>query len=354
MLAIASASGKHARAHTRTHTHTHIHTHTHTHTHTLTHSHTHTHTRAPLPAQGYLKITGATPGMGEDRQGGLQDAVDTVEFDPLPLVSDLPIKVLDSSKVTLAALDAPKEERYMFSADLPAACKVLYDNVAGRINHTAKVCMLCRGKIRAIGRQARPWCNACLSSLLHASATHAAGSTPTSWALQLCIGVQLHLLLTAVCAVGADVVLDEKLAKAISHSIVTEGLTLNTILEGKARANSAPPPASLATGVALLRLMAAADDSRKGGHYDVKKPHRGCHQPILCTPTSLILGASGAYLSTICMPPLNPGAAGQGLWLPADYAGARRRGRPGHPICPRDLAGAHCRETESARLQSSR
>ncbi|KIZ03934.1 hypothetical protein MNEG_4023 [Monoraphidium neglectum] len=125
---------------------------------------------------GYLKITGATPGMGEDRQGGLQDAVDTVEFDPLPLVSDLPIKVLDSSKVTLAALDAPKEERYMFSADLPAACKVLYDNVA-------------------------------------------AGSTPTSWALQLCIGVQLHLLLTAVCAVGADVVLDEKLAKAISHSI---------------------------------------------------------------------------------------------------------------------------------------
>ncbi len=54
-------------------------------------------------------------------------------FDALPLVVNRPYKVLDSSKVTLEAMDVVDyDKQYLFSADLPPACKVLYENVTGK------------------------------------------------------------------------------------------------------------------------------------------------------------------------------------------------------------------------------
>lgn len=58
------------------------------------------------------------------------DVEKKVDLYPLPLVSNLPPRVLDSSKVTLFDLD---KNNHMFSASLPSECQTMYGNVAGQL-----------------------------------------------------------------------------------------------------------------------------------------------------------------------------------------------------------------------------
>jgi hypothetical protein len=82
-----------------------------------------------------LKITKSVgahlPGQGGGEGMNVGDAAAVVEFDPLPLVKNPPPVIKDSSKVTLDDMDGSEST---FSADLPAACQVLYKNISGAMN----------------------------------------------------------------------------------------------------------------------------------------------------------------------------------------------------------------------------
>lgn len=71
------------------------------------------------------------PGAGGGEGMEVGDAAAVVEFDPLPLVKNPPAVIKDSSRVTLDDMNDPKST---FSADLPAACQVLYKNISGELN----------------------------------------------------------------------------------------------------------------------------------------------------------------------------------------------------------------------------
>ncbi len=62
---------------------------------------------------------------GNENQGDIE-VEKKVDFYNFPLVSNLPPKVIDSSKVTLDEID---QMRFMFSASLPPTCLELYSNI---------------------------------------------------------------------------------------------------------------------------------------------------------------------------------------------------------------------------------
>ncbi|EFJ51443.1 hypothetical protein VOLCADRAFT_103476 [Volvox carteri f. nagariensis] len=68
------------------------------------------------------------PSGGDKPLVGVDAARPRVQFDRLPLTKNRPPKVKDSAQLTLDDLDNPQ---FTFSADLPAACQVLYRNVTG-------------------------------------------------------------------------------------------------------------------------------------------------------------------------------------------------------------------------------
>lgn len=92
-----------------------------------------------MPLQACLLVDKAVQRDGSVHDGVAATAA-TIAFYPLPLVVDRPAKVLDSSLVTLADMDRAE---LLFSADLPPACKVLYENVAGKCDGTLRCARTC-------------------------------------------------------------------------------------------------------------------------------------------------------------------------------------------------------------------